>query len=162
VCLALHIPSTMALRNLAQPLLRCGLRIAAEPSLLCGESRVATAGWMAVWRSYATGGGLHPALAPVCAIIPSVAERKIHKMTVCRAVEEGLKYAKSHEWAKLDGDTITVGISDFAQVAPAPPPTSGIPLTQRSLPRPLLVPLPRLANTYDGPTLTRFLPRIVA
>lgn len=33
------------------------------------------------------------------------------------AVEQGLKYAKSHEWAKIDGDTATVGISDFAQVA---------------------------------------------
>ncbi|KAK9809863.1 hypothetical protein WJX72_000556 [[Myrmecia] bisecta] len=28
---------------------------------------------------------------------------------------DGLKYAKSHEWAKVDGDTATVGISDFAQ-----------------------------------------------
>jgi glycine cleavage system H protein len=25
------------------------------------------------------------------------------------------RYAKSHEWAKQDGDSITVGISDFAQ-----------------------------------------------
>ncbi len=32
------------------------------------------------------------------------------------AVEQGLKYAKSHEWAKIDSDTATVGISDFAQV----------------------------------------------
>ena len=32
------------------------------------------------------------------------------------AVEEGLKYAKSHEWAKIEGDTATIGISDFAQV----------------------------------------------
>jgi hypothetical protein len=31
------------------------------------------------------------------------------------AVEEGLKYAKSHEWAKVDGDVATIGISDFAQ-----------------------------------------------
>ncbi|CAL8469436.1 g8977 [Coccomyxa elongata] len=30
-------------------------------------------------------------------------------------VEEGLKYAKSHEWAKIEGDTATIGISDFAQ-----------------------------------------------
>lgn len=26
-----------------------------------------------------------------------------------------LKYLKSHEWLKLDGDTATVGITDFAQ-----------------------------------------------
>ncbi len=28
---------------------------------------------------------------------------------------ENLKYAKSHEWVKLDGDIATIGISDFAQ-----------------------------------------------
>ena len=28
---------------------------------------------------------------------------------------DGLKYAESHEWAKVGGDTATVGISDFAQ-----------------------------------------------
>ena len=33
---------------------------------------------------------------------------------------DGLKYAKSHEYAKVDGDVATVGISDFAQVN-APP-----------------------------------------
>ncbi len=26
-----------------------------------------------------------------------------------------LKYTKDHEWAKLDGDVITVGITDYAQ-----------------------------------------------
>ena len=26
-----------------------------------------------------------------------------------------LKYAKTHEWLKLDGDTATIGITDFAQ-----------------------------------------------
>ena len=26
-----------------------------------------------------------------------------------------LKYTKDHEWIKIDGDTITVGITDFAQ-----------------------------------------------
>ena len=26
-----------------------------------------------------------------------------------------LKYAKTHEWVKLDGDIATIGISDFAQ-----------------------------------------------
>lgn len=35
------------------------------------------------------------------------------------AVEKGYKYAASHEWAKVDGDVATVGISDHAQVAPA-------------------------------------------
>jgi len=37
-----------------------------------------------------------------------------------RAVSEDRKYAKSHEWAKVDGDVATIGISDFAQVG-APP-----------------------------------------
>ena len=31
-------------------------------------------------------------------------------------MREGLKYSKSHEWVKVDGDTVTVGLSDFAQV----------------------------------------------
>jgi len=30
-------------------------------------------------------------------------------------VQQGLKYAESHEWAKIDGEVATVGISDFAQ-----------------------------------------------
>ena len=30
-------------------------------------------------------------------------------------VPEGLRYAKSHEWARVDGDTVTVGITDHAQ-----------------------------------------------
>lgn len=30
-------------------------------------------------------------------------------------VIEGLKYAKSHEWVKVDGDVATIGVSDFAQ-----------------------------------------------
>lgn len=28
---------------------------------------------------------------------------------------ETLRYSASHEWSKLDGDTVTVGITDFAQ-----------------------------------------------
>eukprot|EP00217_Crustomastix_stigmatica_P004670 CAMPEP_0183789688 /NCGR_PEP_ID=MMETSP0803_2-20130417/575_1 /TAXON_ID=195967 /ORGANISM="Crustomastix stigmata, Strain CCMP3273" /LENGTH=161 /DNA_ID=CAMNT_0026033865 /DNA_START=42 /DNA_END=527 /DNA_ORIENTATION=+ len=32
-------------------------------------------------------------------------------------VVDGLKYAKSHEWAKVDGDTVTIGITDHAQAA---------------------------------------------
>ena len=28
-----------------------------------------------------------------------------------------LKYTKSHEWIKMDGDVAVIGISDFAQVA---------------------------------------------
>ena len=31
------------------------------------------------------------------------------------AVMDGFKYAKSHEYVKMDGDVATVGISDFAQ-----------------------------------------------
>ena len=30
-------------------------------------------------------------------------------------IKEDLKYTKEHEWIKLDGDTATVGITDFAQ-----------------------------------------------
>ena len=32
-------------------------------------------------------------------------------------VPSDLKYTEQHEWAKLDGDTVTVGVSDFAQDA---------------------------------------------
>lgn len=32
-------------------------------------------------------------------------------------VIEGLHYAESHEWVKVDGDTATIGISDYAQHA---------------------------------------------
>ncbi|WP_019037563.1 glycine cleavage system protein GcvH [Psychroflexus tropicus] len=28
---------------------------------------------------------------------------------------ENLKYTKDHEWIKIDGDTATIGITDFAQ-----------------------------------------------
>ena len=28
-----------------------------------------------------------------------------------------LKYSKSHEWVKMDGDVAVIGISDFAQDA---------------------------------------------
>jgi len=30
-------------------------------------------------------------------------------------IPENLKYTKEHEWISLDGDTATVGITDFAQ-----------------------------------------------
>ncbi len=30
-------------------------------------------------------------------------------------IPENLRYAKSHEWARQEGDTAVVGISDFAQ-----------------------------------------------
>lgn len=30
-------------------------------------------------------------------------------------IPEDLKYTKEHEWAKIDGDIVTVGITDFAQ-----------------------------------------------
>ena len=30
---------------------------------------------------------------------------------------EGLRYADSHEWVKLDGDIATIGITDYAQHA---------------------------------------------
>jgi glycine cleavage system H protein len=31
------------------------------------------------------------------------------------AVQQGLLYTKDHEWAKVAGDTATVGITDYAQ-----------------------------------------------
>ena len=30
-------------------------------------------------------------------------------------VAQGLRYTKTHEWVKLDGDVATVGVTDFAQ-----------------------------------------------
>ena len=30
-------------------------------------------------------------------------------------IPEDLKYTKDHEWVRIEGDTITVGITDFAQ-----------------------------------------------
>ena len=30
-------------------------------------------------------------------------------------IPENLKYTKNHEWVKIDGDMITIGITDFAQ-----------------------------------------------
>ena len=30
-------------------------------------------------------------------------------------IPENLKYTKDHEWVKVDGDVVTVGITDFAQ-----------------------------------------------
>ncbi len=30
-------------------------------------------------------------------------------------IPENLKYTKDHEWVKIEGDTATVGITDFAQ-----------------------------------------------
>jgi glycine cleavage system H protein len=30
-------------------------------------------------------------------------------------VPENLKYTKTHEWVKIDGDTVTVGITEYAQ-----------------------------------------------
>lgn len=31
------------------------------------------------------------------------------------AVPKDLKYTRTHEWVKVDGDTVTVGLTDFAQ-----------------------------------------------
>lgn len=30
-------------------------------------------------------------------------------------IKSGLHYTKSHEWIKVDGDTVTMGVTDFAQ-----------------------------------------------
>lgn len=45
-----------------------------------------------------------------------------------------LRYAESHEWLKLDGDTATVGITDHAQ---------------NELSDVVYVELPKVGNTYD-------------
>ncbi len=31
------------------------------------------------------------------------------------SIPDNLKYTQDHEWVKLDGDTVTAGITDFAQ-----------------------------------------------
>lgn len=31
------------------------------------------------------------------------------------AVPEELKYSKEHEWVKIEGDTVTIGITEYAQ-----------------------------------------------
>ncbi len=31
------------------------------------------------------------------------------------SIPQNLKYTKDHEWVKIDGDIVTVGITDFAQ-----------------------------------------------
>jgi glycine cleavage system H protein len=31
------------------------------------------------------------------------------------AAPKDLRYTKTHEWARLDGDVVTIGLSDFAQ-----------------------------------------------
>jgi glycine cleavage system H lipoate-binding protein len=43
------------------------------------------------------------------------------------AVIEGLKYMPSHEWAKVEGDVATVGITDHAQVRKTKHSTQGAP-----------------------------------
>jgi glycine cleavage system H protein len=34
---------------------------------------------------------------------------------VTMAVQQGLLYTKDHEWVRIEGDTATVGITDYAQ-----------------------------------------------
>ena len=41
------------------------------------------------------------------------------------AVIEGLKYAASHEWAKIECDVATIGITDHAQVRARRQPLGG-------------------------------------
>lgn len=45
---------------------------------------------------------------------PRAALRSLSVRTYA-TVTEGLKYSKNHEWVKVDGDTATVGITDYAQ-----------------------------------------------
>lgn len=53
--------------------------------------------------------------APVVPFSAGEFSMRAATMRAYSTVVDGLKYAKSHEWAKVDGDTATVGISDFAQ-----------------------------------------------
>lgn len=73
-----------------------------EPSSPCSTFGVA----VGCWRLFRhDGAGDAPPLAP-------------------SAVVDTLKYAKSHEWVKIEGDVATYGISDHAQAelgAPLPP-----------------------------------------
>ena len=41
--------------------------------------------------------------------------RRCNPMTKGTAVIEGLYYSKAHEWAKIEGDIVIVGITDYAQ-----------------------------------------------
>lgn len=44
--------------------------------------------------------------------------RLCYKSVSALAVAKDVVYQDSHEWAKVEGETATVGISDFAQVFP--------------------------------------------
>ncbi|GAB4821743.1 hypothetical protein N2152v2_008789 [Parachlorella kessleri] len=50
-----------------------------------------------------------------CGAAPSTFALRSLAVRGYSTVEKGLLYAKSHEWAKVEGDTATIGISDFAQ-----------------------------------------------
>lgn len=53
----------------------------------------------------------HVCLLPTCTVTHRSVSRAVS------AVVDGLKYQGSHEWVKDGGDTVTVGVSDFAQVS---------------------------------------------
>jgi len=48
-----------------------------------------------------------------------VSKQKIPKLNILQKIKMNfpseLRYTKEHEWVKLEGDTATVGITDFAQ-----------------------------------------------
>ena len=46
---------------------------------------------------------------------PARLSRTVFTLLSFLAVNEAYKYAKSHEWAKIEGSVATVGISDHAQ-----------------------------------------------
>ena len=60
---------------------------------------------------------VHASLYWVEAILEDSCRLRRHLFS---AAVDGLKYADSHEWAKIDGETATIGISDFAQVFSRP------------------------------------------
>ena len=47
--------------------------------------------------------------------IYDVATIPVHTVSVMTEIPEDLRYTKNHEWARLEGGRVVVGITDFAQ-----------------------------------------------
>ena len=65
------------------------------------------------------------------------------------AVEQGYSYAGSHEWVKVDGDTATIGISDFAQVR--------VPILSGFKPNVIFIAAERLVEIYCGGSVVLYI-----
>ncbi len=73
---------------------------AASVGAMRGLSSLATAQSATVAPAKPTAGAFAPAVAMTRGFA---------------TVVDGLRYAESHEWVKVEGDTATIGITDFAQ-----------------------------------------------